>query len=516
MKLWQKVSLTALVFVMLAIQLIQFFMLERSFENSIAREQQTSVAAHEALSASLSNHAAYQRLKAGKLLLSTNEIADLLENTVSTDVSTAAAIVVLLNDEIVTSVGVDITGETESGLAGLTPSEEIDEGQMVIRDIDGATYLIIASAVQLETMPYVLYTAYDITDVYTTRAQDLASARTTGLICGAALSMAMLVMVLIFLHPLKVSVRTIGEIANGNYSLRVPERGSEELKTLARSINNMSASIDEREQKLQEIADSRKRFADSMAHEMKTPLTSILGFADILRIKSSVSDAQRRDYATTIVEEAKRLRGLSAKLLQLASTDSTQLDLANIPVAQLFSDIGNTMSPILARRNMRLEILHKNATLRVDRELFLSLLYNLVDNASKASPEGATIWLVQSTLDGHIVLSVIDQGIGMKPDTVRRATEAFYMEDKARSRKAGGAGLGLALCDDICRRHGARLEIRSTYKKGTTILIHMDVAPPEQAAMPESAPQKKDAAQKPARKAAPAARKGKKEGRRRL
>ena len=86
---------------------------------------------------------------------------------------------------------------------------------------------------------------------------------------------------------------------------------------------------------------------------------------------------------------------------------------------------------------------------------------------------------MQSFLDGHTVLSVIDQGIGMKPDTVRRATEAFYMEDKARSRKAGGAGLGLALCDDSCRRHGARLEIRSTYHKGTTILVHMDVAPPD-------------------------------------
>ena len=281
----------------------------------------------------------------------------------------------------------------------------------------------------------------------------------------------------------------------------MPERGSAELRTLARSINNMSASIDEREQKLREIADSRKRFADSMAHEMKTPLTSILGFADILRIKSAVSDSQRRDYATTIVEEAKRLRGLSAKLLQLASTDSTQLDLTDVPAGQLFADIAHTMAPILERRGIRLELLHKDAVLRVDRELFLSLLYNLIDNAAKASPEGGTVWLVQSALDGHIVLSVIDQGIGMKPDTVRRATEAFYMEDKARSRKAGGAGLGLALCDDICRRHGARLEIRSVYHKGTTILIHMDVAPPDSAALPGKAEKPQpEAAATPARR----------------
>lgn len=483
MKLWQKVSLTALLFVMLAIQLTQFLVLERSFENAILRERQTAVSAHEALSASLSNHAAYERLKVGKLLLNTDEIAALLTDTVTADISTASAIAVYLNDDLVVSAGAPIFGEDLTMLSELTPSGAIDEGKTIIRDIGGTTYLAVASTMQLETMPYALYTVYDISDVYATREQDLRAAGVTGLLCGAALSAAMLVMVLIFLHPLKVSVRTIEAVANGNYSLRVPVRGSSELKTLARSINNMSASIDEREQKLREIADSRKRFADSMAHEMKTPLTSILGFADILRIKSTVSDAQRRDYATTIVEEAKRLRGLSAKLLQLASTDSVQLDLADVDVAQLFSDIAHTMAPVLARRGIRLETLHKNATLRVDRELFLSLLYNLIDNAAKASPEGATVWLAQSFMDGHTVLSVIDQGIGMKPDTVRRATEAFYMEDKARSRKAGGAGLGLALCDDICRRHGARLEIRSTYRKGTTILIHLDVAPAD-AALP--------------------------------
>ena len=124
------------------------------------------------------------------------------------------------------------------------------------------------------------------------------------------------------------------------------------------------------------------------------------------------------------------------------------------------------MAPVLGRRGIKLTALHKNAMLHIDRELFLSLLYNLIDNAAKASPDNSEIWLIQSELDGHTVVSVIDRGMGMKPDTVRRATEAFYMEDKARSRKAGGAGLGLALCDDICRRHGARLEIRSTYQEG--------------------------------------------------
>ena len=445
MKLWQKISLIALVFVTLAVQLTQFYILDSHFRSAIAREVNSAASAHSALAASLSNHAAYERLKANTLFLSTDQLTDMLKDTITTDISTADVI-------------------------------EVKKGGKIF-DAGEKTYLMVVSIIKLEAMSYELRTVYDVTNVYDEHDANLNNARMWGLCCGGGISVLLLISVLGFLRPLKRAVKTIGAAAAGDYTVRMPEKGSSELKTLAHSINEMSASINEREEKLRGIAESRKRFADAMAHEMKTPLTSILGFADILRIKSVVTDEQRRDFASAIVEEAKRLRGLSAKLLTLASTDNTSLDFADIPVAQLFSDVHATMAPVLGRRGIKLTTLHKNAVLHIDRELFLSLLYNLIDNAAKASPDNSEIWLIQSELDGHTVVSVIDRGMGMKPDTVRRATEAFYMEDKARSRKAGGAGLGLALCDDICRRHGARLEIRSTYQKGTTIIIHMNVAP---------------------------------------
>lgn len=475
MKLWQRVFLVALAFVMFAIQATQLFVLERSFDSAVKREYQLAASAHEALGASLSNHTAYQRLKTNKLLLSTTEIAVLLRDTVTADISTAAAIAVYRDGNGVTSAGNAIFDDISA--LPFSPEKTPGSGQSVIQRSGDAVYLMMVSVISLEMTPYVLYTAYDVTDVYETRDADIASARRTGLIFGTSIAVLLLILVRLFLRPLKTAVDTIGQIANGNYALTMPARGSDELKTLAESINFMSASIKEREEKLSEIAASRKRFADSMAHEMKTPLTSILGFADILRIKRTVTDAQRRDFATMIVDEAKHLRLLSAKLLQLASTDSTQLDLTDVPCAQLFSEVQNAMAPVLARRGMRLEVLCKQVTLHIDRALFHAMLYNLIDNAAKASPDGSTIWLAQSELSGHTVLSVIDEGRGMKPETVRRATEAFYMEDKARSRKAGGAGLGLSLCDDICRRHGARLEIRSVYMKGTTVMIHMNAMP---------------------------------------
>ena len=458
MKLWQKISLIALVFVTLAVQLTQFYILDSHFRSAIAREVNSAASAHSALAASLSNHAAYERLKANTLFLSTDQLTDMLKDTITTDISTADVIEVKKGGKTITAVGTEVLDGASYDLASVKPNDAITDGKTVIFDAGEKTYLMVVSIIKLEAMSYELRTVYDVTNVYDEHDANLNNARMWGLCCGGGISVLLLISVLGFLRPLKRAVKTIGAAAAGDYTVRMPEKGSSELKTLAHSINEMTASINEREEKLRGIAESRKRFADAMAHEMKTPLTSILGFADILRIKSVVTDEQRRDFASAIVEEAKRLRGL-------------------IPVAQLFSDVHATMAPVLGRRGIKLTTLHKNAVLHIDRELFLSLLYNLIDNAAKASPDNSEIWLIQSELDGHTVVSVIDRGMGMKPDTVRRATEAFYMEDKARSRKAGGAGLGLALCDDICRRHGARLEIRSTYQKGTTIIIHMNVAP---------------------------------------
>ena len=449
MKLWQKISLIALVFVTLAVQLTQFYILDSHFRSAIAREVNSAASAHSALAASLSNHAAYERLKANTLFLSTDQLTDMLKDTITTDISTADVIEVKKGGKTITAVGTEVLDGASYDLASVKPNDAITDGKTVIFDAGEKTYLMVVSIIKLEAMSYELRTVYDVTNVYDEHDANLNNARMWGLCCGGGISVLLLISVLGFLRPLKRAVKTIGAAAAGDYTVRMPEKGSSELKTLAHSINEMTASINEREEKLRGIAESRKRFADAMAHEMKTPLTSILGFADILRIKSVVTDEQRRDFASAIVEEAKRLRGLSAKLLTL----------------------------VLGRRGIKLTTLHKNAVLHIDRELFLSLLYNLIDNAAKASPDNSEIWLIQSELDGHTVVSVIDRGMGMKPDTVRRATEAFYMEDKARSRKAGGAGLGLALCDDICRRHGARLEIRSTYQKGTTIIIHMNVAP---------------------------------------
>jgi len=229
--------------------------------------------------------------------------------------------------------------------------------------------------------------------------------------------------------------------------------------------------VEDNVHRLENIAESRKQFTDSFAHEMKTPLTSILCYGDLLRIKRDVSEAERLEYSAVIVEEAKRLKALSSKLLELATTESANLELEKIDLSGLFSEIESAVRPILSARNITLEVKGEGSTLLGDKDLIRSLVYNLIDNAQKASSEGGEIILSQARTDDKTLITVTDRGIGMTDEVLKRVCEPFYMADKSRSRKAGGAGLGLSLCAEIVRRHGGAISIDSTPGKGTRVEV---------------------------------------------
>lgn len=259
----------------------------------------------------------------------------------------------------------------------------------------------------------------------------------------------------------------------GDRTARFKSYNQPELDLLAASFNANADAVADDMEKLRSIADGRKQFTDNLAHEMKTPLTSILGFADILRIRRSLDDRTRMEYANIIFEEARRMRGLSGKLLELATAGNTKLDFESVEITAFFDEIRISVLPLLAPRNISLKVFPVPVSIKIDRELFKSLIYNLIENAVKASPDSSEIRLICEATPETVKISVSDNGCGMTKDQIRRATEPFYMADKSRSRKAGGAGLGLALCAEIAEKHRARMVIQSKQGKGTTVTLIM-------------------------------------------
>lgn len=346
------------------------------------------------------------------------------------------------------------------------------EGCLVrVEPAGSARLLLVGSPVTRGGQPYAFLSVRDITPLYENRHALSVRALTALLLGSFAVAAAAGAVCALLLRPLSGVNRALRKSASGPLELHLPERGGQELRALTVSVNAMAQATAEQTRLLQETADSRKRFADSMAHEMKTPLTSILCMADLLRIKRSVTESERLEYAGVIVEEAKRMRALSSKLLTLASADGTSPDFRECLLSELLEEVRAALQPILDRRSLRLTLAGEDTAVSVDRQLFQTLLINLIDNAAKASADGQQILLYHTVQDGNLLLAVIDEGIGMTETEVRRATEAFWMADKSRSRKEGGAGLGLTLCSEIVKLHDAAMTITSEPGKGTTVQL---------------------------------------------
>lgn len=479
MKLWHKVFLCTLALAVLSVFCTSQLLIQQEFSRTVSAETDRSLTEHSFFSAGIFSKLNYRKAGSGQPFLGDGEAESILVQAAADQAGGKGGMAVYRDGVRIASVNTPIELRSGSLLESMEQKTLNGEECRTVIEKDGDRYHIVtASLLPIEGEEYELFTVRELTGIYRAREQETRYAQGFLLLFSLVMAAVLSLVIRRLLSPLGRVNRGIGQIARGEYGLRLQESGSREFRELSQNVNTMARSVEENVERIQGIADSRKQFIDNLAHEMKTPLTSILGFADLLRIKRTVSDKQRREYSGVVVEEAKRLQALSGKLMELAVANHAKPDYAELNVDLLFREMGLTMAPLLARRGIRLLWEASGEKLTADRELVKSLLYNLVDNAAKASKEGEEVLLSCVKGEGTVILSVSDWGIGMDEKTVRRATEAFYMADKSRSRKNGGAGLGLALCARIAEMHGAQLRIKSAPGQGTTVFLAFPETPP--------------------------------------
>ena len=269
--------------------------------------------------------------------------------------------------------------------------------------------------------------------------------------------------------PLKRMSRAAGRMAQGDYEERLAISGRDEIGELAESFNRMAGAVEEKVEALSRAAREKEDFVANFAHEMKTPMTSIIGYADILYQKD-LSRKEVRDASWYIWNEGMRLEALSLKLMDLTVLGRTDFDLQEMAADELLADIAGGLEPLFAEKGISFELSAEPAYIRVEYDLLKTLVVNLLDNSIKA---GCTRLELsgKETGDGEYRICVRDNGCGMEEEELSRITEAFYMVDKARSRKQHGAGLGLALADRIAGIHGSRLEFQSKKGVGTEVKL---------------------------------------------
>lgn len=287
------------------------------------------------------------------------------------------------------------------------------------------------------------------------------------LICCAILSFVISYLLTYRVRALSVTAQAF---AGGQMEERAKIRGTDEIAKLAIDFNQMADELQEKMEQLEEHVKSQEAFTAAFAHELKTPLTSIIGYAELLR-SMSLSKEEELTAANYIFSQGKRLESLSYKLLELFVLQKGEISFLPVNVGESIEEVKQITAQGLQKKEVIFEESFDEAVLLLEKDLFISLLVNLVDNAAKASQAGGHIRLTGKCEKNRYAITVRDEGKGIPESEIKNILEPFYMVDKSRSRKEGGAGLGMTLCAEIVRLHHAEWKIESKENEGTKITI---------------------------------------------
>lgn len=279
---------------------------------------------------------------------------------------------------------------------------------------------------------------------------------------------------------IKTMTKSIGQLqkasqklASGEYDQRVSISSKDEIGQLATSFNWMADKIEENVILLKEDAQKREDFIANFAHELKTPLTSIIGYADEL-YQNEMERSRQKEAAAYIVSEGMRLEAMSFKLLELIVNNKENFVFEEIKLDDMFSDLAKTVQKKMERTNIVFQIKAVSGYIKIEYDLFKTLMVNLLDNSMKS---GANLVSLSAIMTGNneVEICVADNGRGIPANDLCRITEAFYVVDKARSRSQNGSGLGLAIAKRVAELHQLDMRFQSVEGQGTTVSFFMRI-----------------------------------------
>jgi signal transduction histidine kinase len=462
MKFWQKIFLSTLVIFITLFDIAAFILVSYSYNFSLKREEDTSTREHAVILSSIEN--------------SIVNASELFPNVSYNQERLNTIIKPLANYYEKQKVYFALYEDREK-IYSNAPDFDIDllsaqgSENKVIKNqkIEGNRYFFVAS--KLSSYPHLTFIyARDISELDTFLISISRVFVIVSVVLCVILGISIYTILKRLTRPLNELNAVTSEIASGAYTKRVNINRKDELGELAQTFNIMADSVEDKVNQLTRVSENKQQFIDNLAHEMKTPLTSILGYSEYLQ-KAVINEEQRIIATGHLYEAAKRLQNLSSKLLDLSYLRSRKIELNQVDIQALFSSLEILMQPTLKERKLRLETINHLKWLKGDETLLLSLLTNLVENAARASTENEIITVRAYQKNNHPILEVSDNGCGMDTKELEKIIEPFYRVDKSRSRALGGVGLGMSIVAQIADFHEAKLDIQSQQQQGTTVRI---------------------------------------------
>jgi len=291
------------------------------------------------------------------------------------------------------------------------------------------------------------------------------------------------------LKPLRKMVGAIHTIAGGDLSTRLDIKSQDEVGNLADNFNKMTDSLQDSQYNLRQVNLNlleanrlKSEFLSVMSHELRTPLNAIIGFSEVLKDEGdgNISDRQEK-YLTNIETSGHHLLQLINDILDLArvSSDSIELVREDISIPQVMEDIRKLGHPFAAQRRIWLEVNSAGPLplVQADPAKIKRILYNLVSNAIKFTPEGGRVIIEASADDKMAEISVTDTGIGISAEDQKKIFTQFHQLDSTSTRKFEGTGVGLALSKKLVEQHGGEIRVESELGKGSRFSFTLPLTP---------------------------------------
>lgn len=311
---------------------------------------------------------------------------------------------------------------------------------------------------------------HDISELFLNRETQFQTLLYYTVILSLASAVLIFIIARWLVKPIKTLSNATKTIVSGASVEPVVVHSDDEIGQLTKDFNTMTARLKEMMDELQEAVDRQEVFVGNFAHELKTPLTSIIGYADMLRCKR-LSEEEIINYSNLVFEEGKRLETMSMKLMDLIVLKKQDFKLFLVEAKRFLEGIGETVSLLMKEHQIDFIVDVEEGMLYIEPDLMKTVCLNLLDNARKAVDEGGRIVLKGVNSEDGYQIIVDDNGYGIAKEELSKIKEAFYMVDKSRARSSGGAGLGLAISQQIIDLHQATIDFKSELNKGTTVTV---------------------------------------------
>lgn len=473
MKFRYKVLIINLILLSLSIGVVGYFMIHRNFVLAKNTQLQNAIVQNNLLQSSVE----YELLQflngqVGNVEAELPEIGDRVAGSLRT---TDSAFSIRYGEEYV------YLGEGTKPSVSEELFENLDiEGKNYVISKEGEQYYIyVTSCSRVQEQNLYIITKSDATEVYRQRKEHTGYFR---LLLAAILLLDSVIMYFVSLYltkPLEQLNQISEKMAGGYYQVRADVNSRDEIGLLAGKFNDMAGAVEEHVEELNDMIRRRDQFVADFTHEIKTPMTTIIGYADTMR-SMELPREEEIMALSYIFSEGKRLETMSGKLFELIYLKQHTIEKKTIHIKDMVKQIMQIVEPAMEHKKITVHTDIEPAVTQGNQELLVTAFVNLLDNARKASSENQVIEVIgrkQSEAEVYdYELSVIDHGIGMTEEETKRICDEFYMADKSRARREGGAGLGMSLVALILERHGAKLVIESEPGSGTCMRVQIPSA----------------------------------------